>query len=270
MDTGFNCYHYIDTLNEKRNMSTNGNHNGSGGETGDNESAEDTVVRFPSLAERDHLRREEEKRNRPPREPMVNLPPATKFMAVSFLFIHVFMQIALSPPQQYWIYGHFGFVPGIYTGQEPFSVTAIAAPLTYMFLHGGWAHVIMNSVMMAAFGAGAERWMGARRMIVFFVLCSLSAAFIHFVLNPFSGDPVIGASGGLSGLFAAIIIMMQGMGAGSGSRYGIWPFVILWIVISILFGMMGAPGGGAVAWAAHIGGFLAGFVFLKPVMKYIR
>ncbi|MBI4030385.1 MAG: rhomboid family intramembrane serine protease [Proteobacteria bacterium] len=251
-------------------MNSNGKHNGGGHETSDNEAEEGNVVRLPSLAERDRLRREEEKRNRPPREPMVNLPPATKFMAASFLFIHAFMRIALTPPQQYWIYSHFGFVPGFYTGQEPFTATAIIAPLTYMFLHGNWTHVIMNSVMMAAFGAGAERWMGARRMIVFFVLCSLSAAFIHFALNPFSSDPVIGASGGLSGLFAAIIVMMQRMGAGSGSRYGIWPFIILWIVVSVMFGMMGAPGGSAVAWAAHIGGFLAGFVFLKPVMKYIR
>jgi membrane associated rhomboid family serine protease len=57
---------------------------------------------------------------------------------------------------------------------------------------------------------------------------------------------------------------MQGLGS---SKYGIWPFVILWIAISLLFGLMEAPGGGTIAWAAHIGGFCAGFVFIKPVLR---
>jgi len=139
-----------------------------------------------------------------------------------------------------------------------------------MFLHGSWTHLLLNTVMTTAFGAGVERLMGARRMIIFFVLCSLTAALIHFAVSPSSPNPVIGASGGLSGLFAAVLVMMQKMGMGGAGRYGIWPFVILWVGVSIMFGMMGAPGGGSVAWVAHIGGFLAGFIFLKPVMRYIK
>jgi membrane associated rhomboid family serine protease len=121
--------------------------------------------------------------------------------------------------------------------------------------------------MLAAFGTGVDRWIGGKRMLALFVLCSFASTLVHFLFNPFSTDPVIGASGGLSGLFAAILIMMQQKGLVPTGRYGLWPLIIIWIGISVLFGMVEAPGGGAVAWAAHIGGFLAGFVFLKPVLK---
>lgn len=249
-------------------MTGNGKYNGNGHHPPD-DGENEKVVRFPSLAERDRKRREEQKRNRPPREPMINLPLAAKFLVLSFILIHLALQF-VPEPGQYWIYDHFGFVAGRYTGRAEFGWYALIAPFTYMFLHGGWMHLILNTFMTAAFGAGVERLMGPRRMLVFFVLCSLAAVLVQFALSPFSTDPVIGASGGLSGFFAAILILMQKMGVGGAGRYGIWPFVALWVAISVLFGMMGAPGGGAVAWAAHLGGFAAGFLLLKPVMRYMK
>lgn len=249
-------------------MGGNGKYNGNGHHHPDEED-ENKVVRLPTLAERARMRREEERRNRPPREPMINLPPVTKLLALSFILIHVALQFA-PEPAQYWIYDHFGFVAGRYTGRAEFGWYALFAPVTYMFLHGGWMHLILNTFMTAAFGTGVERLMGPRRMLVFFLLCSLAAVLAQFAVSPFAADPVIGASGGLSGLFAAILVLMQKMGMGSAGRYGIWPFVALWVVISVLFGMMGAPGGGAVAWVAHLGGFAAGFLLLKPVMRYMK
>lgn len=246
-------------------MEGNGKHNGNGHDSGE----EEKIIHFPSLAERDRLRRAQEKKNRPPREPMINLPPATKYLAAAFLLFHIAIQF-LPEPAQYWVYDHFGFISARYTGEMPFDLYALAAPLTYMFLHGSWTHVLMNTVMTAAFGTGVERLMGPRRMLVYFVLCSVAAMLAQFAADPFSVDPVIGASGGLSGLFAAILVLMQKMGAGGTGRYGIWPFVLLWVGISVVFGMMEAPGGGSVAWVAHIGGFIAGFVFLKPVMRYLK
>src|SRR5690606_14425292 len=100
-----------------------------------------------------------------------------------------------------------------------------------------------------------------------FFLCSLISVGIHFVFNFSSSVPVVGASGGISGLFAAALVMLQQRGAVPAGRYGLWPLIILWVIISILFGMMGGPDGSPVAWAAHIGGFLAGFLLLKPVLK---
>ena len=130
-----------------------------------------------------------------------------------------------------------------------------------MLLHGSWAHVLINGAMLMAFGAGVERWLGAWRMLGLFTVCGLAAVAVQFALNPASTDPVIGASGGLSGLFAAVLVMMQHQGAMRG-RFGLWPLIALWLVTTVAFGYTGAPDGSAIAWAAHVGGFIAGFAFL--------
>ena len=87
------------------------------------------------------------------------------------------------------------------------------------------------------------------------------------LLAPHSDAPIIGASGGISGIFAAVILLMKRNRMGFEGRFGLWPFIILWIVIAGVFGALGSPDGGNVAWAAHIGGFFAGFLLLDPLMK---
>lgn len=261
-----------------------GGYNGNGRDPGDEngkDTEENNVTRIPTLAERDKIRREQEQEEKRLRKqyrkaqaqaqgPMFNLPPVTKYMMGSLILIHLVMQIVLSPVQQYEIIAHLGFVPAQYTGAAAFSLWSVISPFSYVLFHGGWTHLLINSVMLLAFGSGMERWIGGRPMVVFFILCSLVSALVHLAFNPFSEAPVVGASGGLSGMFAAVLLLLQQRGAGMTGRYGIWPFIILWIGISLLFGMMEAPGGGTVAWAAHIGGFLAGFVLLKPVVRYVR
>lgn len=235
------------------------------------------VVSLPQGRARDRLiaakekeRAGQDKDNAEPlfHKPLLNLPPVTRFMLLVFLAVHILSDIFVDDQTQFWIFRSFGFVPGYYTGGLPFGWEALAGPFTFTFLHGGWTHILLNGFMMMAFGTGVERWMGGRRMLVFFMLCNLCAALAQFVFDPYSTAPVIGASGGLSGLFAAVLLMMQQQqGLGSGNRHGIWPFIILWIVISVVFGLIGGPGGSSIAWAAHIGGFLAGFVLYKPVMR---
>jgi membrane associated rhomboid family serine protease len=205
--------------------------------------------------------------NRPPqREKLFNLPTVTKYFILLLAVIHIGLQIA-GPLQKEWVYEHFGFVPGAYTGHVPFTAYALISPFTYMLLHGSWLHLIMNSLMLAAFGAGIERMMGGRKMLILFMLCGLAAIAVQFVINPSSTDTVIGASGGLSGFFAVILVTLQQMN-GREERYGLLPFVIFWILVQAGFGSTGIGTGGAnVAWIAHIGGFLAGFVLLKPVLR---
>lgn len=231
----------------------------------------DNVV---SLAEAAERRRIEAERQKPPREPFFNkgpllaLPPVTKYMLLAFIIIHIITDVILTDPQQFWVFMHFGFVPGYYTNGLTESWAALTGPLTFTFLHGSWMHVILNGFMMMAFGTGVERSIGSKRMFIFFMLCNIAAALTQFAFSPHSLAPVIGASGGISGLFAAVLLMMHQSGqSNTKGRYGLLPFIALWIVISVAFGLIGGPDGSNVAWAAHIGGFLAGFVLLKPVMK---
>lgn len=193
-------------------------------------------------------------------EPMINLPPVTKWSVGVLLVVHLIVTL-LPEPMQYDVFEMFGFVAARYSGRLSMGWEGWVAPFSYALLHGNWMHLITNGLSLAAFGAGVERWLGGRRMLVFMLVCSLAAVAVQFMLDPMSGNPVVGASGALSGLFAAILVMMQRNGM-TGSR-GILPMALVWIAISALFGLTGGPGGTSIAWAAHIGGFLAGFVVLK-------
>ncbi|MCB9987739.1 MAG: rhomboid family intramembrane serine protease [Rhodospirillales bacterium] len=236
----------------------------------------DNIIRLPTARERAGHTETQEKQwqnqfkeqNRPPKEPLINLPPVTKALALVFLGIHALMSL-LDPVQRYEIIDTFGFVPALYSGDHALNWPAFIGPVTYMLLHGSWAHVLINTVMLAAFGSGMERWIGSRKMLILFVGSSLCAALVHLLFNLGSPEPVIGASGGISGLFGAALLILNQRGAmgGPANKQRIVTLVVVWILISVLFGFIGAPGGGTVAWIAHIGGFLAGIALLKPVMR---
>ena len=195
--------------------------------------------------------------------PFINLPPLTRILVSGILAIHLVMELVFDPVQQYWVISHFGFTPAYYTGALPFGWPGVAGPVSYAFLHGGWTHLFMNGAMLMAFGAGLERWMGGRKLGAFMLLCSLISAFLHLAFNIGSDHPVIGASGAISGMFAAALVMLkETRNYSTGSRYGFMPFIILWIGVSIVFGAIGGPNGESIAWAAHIGGFLAGFALI--------
>lgn len=229
------------------------------------------VIRMPTLAERDRARREKESAERKARaaaEPMVNLPPTTKWMLgamiVPFLFTQILLPVLLPENTAAWVVEHFGFIPanihdGLWTPYTLFS------PFTHMLLHGGWMHMLVNGFMLAAFGSGVERWIGGKRLLILFVASGLCGVLLHYLLNMDSVSPMIGASGGLSGLFAAAIVMLGRGQREMGGKYGMLPFILLWIGVSIGFGMLPGVGGGQIAWAAHVGGFLGGFLVLKAM-----
>ncbi len=239
------------------------------------------VVRFPTLAERDRLRKMEEKLERKQSlrgpspwfkvpgatvirptgqaEPFFkfgNIPPFTKyFMALIFLMnvpLLLWPDSSLIP----FIAYTFGFVPGVFTGivkdMPPWSYLS---PFTHVFIHATWLHLIINTVMGTALCTFFERIFGARSTLIFCVICGLAGALVTMALNPFSIVPVVGASGCISGLFGAVILLMnEGRRTGSMPGRSPWPLVAFWVIFMIGTGMMTAN----LAWQAHIGGFIAG------------
>ncbi len=208
----------------------------------------------------------------PAGEPILNLPPATK--ALCLINIAVFLlEILLPAHASDALIGHLAFIPGRYTGALPFGFDAIVSPVTYMFLHGGWMHIGVNVTALMAFGAGMERVMGARRMLVFYFITGLAAALAHTLVYPHATVPVIGASGAISGLFGGILIVMADaglMGRKSGYR-SLLPVIVLWIGAAAVFGFYGMPGvASPIAWTAHIGGFVAGLALFKPCLRLGR
>lgn len=217
-------------------------------------------------AERDEQRREKEVRLeqkralKPP--PAINLPPVTKYFLGIIILVHLIISFALSAEWVNWVYFQLGFVPARFAGDAPFDTLTILTPITYMFIHGSWIHIGMNAIMIAAFGTGVERWLGGKKMAQIFFISGLIGIALQYMLDTSSLNPVIGASGGLSGLFAGALIMMHKTRGGVGGS-SLYPMIGIVLVTYLLFGLVGSPDGNSVAWAAHVGGFLGGFAAMK-------
>ncbi len=144
---------------------------------------------------------------------------------------------------------------------EPFTL------LTYMFLHAGWLHLLSNMAFMWVFADNVEDAFGAFGFALFYMLCGIAAALTHVLMLPDSHDPLIGASGAVSGVLAAYLLLYP--------RARIWVLVIIplpiripaWLVLGGWIGLqfaslwMDNPEALQVAWWAHIGGFATGLVF---------
>jgi membrane associated rhomboid family serine protease len=141
---------------------------------------------------------------------------------------------------------------------------------TSMFLHGGWMHLIGNMWFLWLFGNNVEDSMGRFRFIVFYLLCGIAAAFAQVVAQPDSPIPMVGASGAISGVMGAYVVLYPHVRV-----YTLVPLFIIfttvalpawvmlgyWMLLQIFGGLSGQEGG--VAFWAHIGGFLAGVVLVK-------
>lgn len=243
--------------------------NGSGSDV--DEDAEGNVVSFPSKHERQKAAKEKQREERAHqkslKEPMFNLPPVTQTLIGVIAIWYLLLEgIGFYDPNlRYALYEYLGFIPGAFTGQVTFQFYHLLGVVFYIFLHGSWLHFLMNALMLTAFGAGVERMVGARHMLEVFFISSLAGIAAHFLFYMTSTEPVIGASGGISGIFGAAVVYLHARGMLGRSKYGIWPFIILWVGISVLFGLFGSgfTGGATVAWIAHLGGFFAGIVMAK-------
>ena len=145
-------------------------------------------------------------------------------------------------------------------------------PLSSMFLHGGWLHLIGNMWFLWLFGNNVEDSMGHARYLVFYLLCGLAAASAQTLVNPNSAIPMVGASGAISGVMGAYIVlyprvrihMLIFLGFFI-TRAVVLAYVMLgyWLLLQIVGGLPAlAEESGGVAFWAHAGGFLAGAVLV--------
>ncbi|TDA35393.1 MAG: rhomboid family intramembrane serine protease, partial [Hadesarchaea archaeon] len=146
---------------------------------------------------------------------------------------------------------------------------------TSMFLHGGFLHIGGNMLYLWIFGDNIEDTFGRKRFLVFYFLCGLAASFSHLLSNPSSTIPAIGASGAISGVLGAYLVLYPRARVLTAVMYfyfirvikipaffflGFW--FILQVLSASLFLLAGAPS--EVAYWAHIGGFLAGVIMALP------
>lgn len=163
----------------------------------------------------------------------------------------------------------FGVTPGFecVVDAQPSWYTLI----TMQFLHGGWLHLIGNMLFLWVFGNNIEDALGHTRFILFYLMCGVLAAVTHIAMGPSSAVPTVGASGAISGVLGAYLVLYPTARVWMALpififiyRFALpaWVFLIYWIGIQFLSGMADRPGGGGVAFWAHVGGFVAGFILI--------
>jgi len=146
--------------------------------------------------------------------------------------------------------------------------------LTSMFMHGGWFHLIGNMVFLWVFGNNIEDAMGHGRFVAFYVLCGVAAAAVQTFLQPASIIPMVGASGAISGVLGAYLLLYPKVRVDTliflgfyVTRTAVPAYLMLgyWILLQLLGGLPALSGSqeGGVAFWAHIGGFGAGLVLIK-------
>jgi len=158
--------------------------------------------------------------------------------------------------------------------QDPINVWT---PLTSMFLHGGWMHLLGNGLYLWIFGNNIEDSLGRLRFPVFYAACGLAAAAAQAAVDPASAVPMVGASGAISGVMGAYLILYPRVRVNILPLpfwwLGIisvpaWMVLIFWFGTQVLSGIPAllpartGPVGGVAFWA-HIGGFVAGMVLGK-------
>ncbi|HET7452135.1 MAG TPA: rhomboid family intramembrane serine protease [Thermoanaerobaculia bacterium] len=168
----------------------------------------------------------------------------------------------------------WGFVPArMWSGEYPLSAS-IATIFVAMFLHAGWLHVGGNMLFLWIFGDNVEDRLGHFRYLVFYLLCGLAASLCHAFFNPASRLPSLGASGAISGVLAAYlflyprarILTLVPIFLFFTAEVPAFLFIVFWFVVQFFSGTASlsasTPTTGGTAYFAHIGGFVAGIVFL--------
>jgi len=210
--------------------------------------------------------------------PAINAPPVVLGLTAILLLGFAVLDYAPGDIQdRIIVFG--GFWPARLTGAifsqapEEFWIGAIGL-LTYPFLHGSWTHVIMNGLWLLAFGAPVGRRIGPVRFMALFFTASIAGALLFLAVHPEQSGPVIGASAGVAGLTGAVVRFafrryrapsdVTGPLADLSDRNVIF-FVLFWFAMNLVTGLLGVAQGAefsAIAWEAHMGGFVAGLVLM--------
>ncbi len=149
------------------------------------------------------------------------------------------------------------------------------APLhifTSMFLHGSWMHILGNMWFLWLFGNNVEDSMGRGRFVAFYLLCGVAAAAAQVLTEPASVVPMVGASGAISGVMGAYVILFPRVRVFTLVPLGFfittialpaWVMLGYWMLLQVVSGLVPGAGEGGVAVWAHVGGFLAGATLIK-------
>jgi membrane associated rhomboid family serine protease len=155
------------------------------------------------------------------------------------------------------------------------QVSPLFSLLLSIFMHGSWLHLLGNMLFLWIFGNNVEDRLGRVKFILFYLLCGIGASLTHVLFNLDSLTPVIGASGAVSGVMGAYLLLFPN----ARIRTLVFIFVLVttmdipaavFLAIWFAFQFFYAGGGASIAWLAHVGGFLLGMVLLQVFLDRRR
>ncbi|GAB4487314.1 MAG: rhomboid family intramembrane serine protease [Thermodesulfovibrionales bacterium] len=198
-------------------------------------------------------------------------------VTIAFIALNIFVFIVqlMSDAEQGRLAYTFGAIPSSMFGSGPAQpVPPYITVFSSMFMHGGLFHIGGNMLYLWIFGNNVEDALGHLSFIVFYLFCGIAAALSHALLNPSSTVPMIGASGAISGVLGAYLVLFPHARVHTLVFLGFFVQVIrvpalivigFWAIIQVLNGLIaqGMAGQGGVAWFAHVGGFVAGLVTIR-------
>lgn len=169
----------------------------------------------------------------------------------------------------------FAIIPRVLFGEAELAkwIAGPPAPLTLvtaLFFHSGFFHIAGNMLFLYVFGDNVEDAMGSFYYLLFYLSCGISAGFVFIYADPDSISPLIGASGAISGVCAAFLLLYPHatifglIGGVLPIHASAWMFVGTWIALQVVNAMF--SDGGHVAWVAHVGGIAAGLA-ITPLFK---
>ncbi len=212
--------------------------------------------------------------------------PTESFTILTYLLIGINtavffheIKLALIDPREYlkFIYT-YGMIPAeIVSGERLYTL------FTCMFVHQGFIHLFGNMLYLYIFGNNVEDVLGRVRFIIFYILCGLAASAFQIFVNPYSTIPNIGASGAISGVLGAYLVLFPrarihtlvflGWFITATTIPAIY-FLGFWFILQIFSGIGSLSylyqNVGGVAYFAHAGGFLAGMILIKVMKKKRR
>jgi membrane associated rhomboid family serine protease len=207
----------------------------------------------------------------PARQPAFNVPAIVWVLIAALVAAHA-GRLWLGEPAASDLILNYAFIPARYAVAGGLLEKLIPF-LSYMALHGSWTHLLLNAVWLMAFGPIVARRFGAALFILFFLATGLAGAALFLALNWGGTDPVVGASGAISGLMAAGVRLLplslpfrsEARPAPILSRQ-VLSFTAVWVLVNLAVGVMGFPlaGTGAIAWQVHLGGYFAGLLLTDP------
>jgi rhomboid family protein len=205
------------------------------------------------------------------RIPVRRVPIVNDLLIGANVFVFVFELSLPSRLLQRFIELH-GFVPARLWHGPGTPGQNVLTIFSAMFLHAGWLHILGNMLYLYIFGDNVEDRLGHLRYLAFYLLCGVAASLTHAVFNPASRIPSLGASGAISGVLGAYLILYPTARVMTLIPIVVYPlfveipailFLVFWFLFQFLLSLISVPtSSGGVAYFAHVGGFIAGIIFL--------